>query len=77
MDNPDKQKAASELERKKRDLESRKSSNQDRLKTLYRILEGGKPLNNSEEYSKNSLEKENDEYDKQIEEVERAISQLR
>lgn len=76
MEDLNKQKIKSELERKKRDIESRKSSNQNQLNQLYRILKDGKSLNNSEEYTKNRLEKENDEYDKKINEADRAISQL-
>lgn len=76
MDNPNKQKIKSGLESKKRDFKSRKDSIQNNLKLLYRTLESGKSLNSSEEYTKNRLEKENDEYDKKIEEVERALSQL-
>ncbi len=76
MDNSNKQKIKSELESKKRDFKSRKDSIQNQLKQLYRILEGGKSLNGSEEYNKKRLEKESDEYDKKIEEAERALSQL-
>ncbi|MBU6414752.1 hypothetical protein KGQ34_00710 [Patescibacteria group bacterium] len=77
MDDSNKQRIRSELESKKRDFENRKSSNDYQLKQLYRILEGGKSLNGSEEYTKNRLEKENDEYDKKIEDAEKAILQLR
>jgi hypothetical protein len=76
MDNSNKQKIKSELESKKRDTESRKSSIQSQLKQLYRTLEGGKSLNGSEEYTKNRLEKESSECDGKIKEIERAISQL-
>ena len=76
MDDLNKQKARSELDRKKRDIESRKNSIQSQLKGFYRTLESGKALNGSEESTKNRLEKENDECDGRIKEVERAISQL-
>lgn len=76
MDDSNKQRIKSGLESKKRNFESRKSSNQNQLGQLYRTLEGGKPLNSSEIYTKSRLEKENDEYDKQIKETERAILQL-
>lgn len=59
MDGSNKQRVRSEQERKKRDFESRKSSNDSQLRQLYRILEGGKSLNSSEEYTKKRLEKEN------------------
>ncbi len=76
MDDPNKQRIKSDLESKIRNFESRKSSNQSSLNQLYRTLDSGKSLNGSEEYTKNRLEKENDDYDKQIEEVKRAIAQL-
>ena len=76
MDDSNKQRARSELERKKRDLESRISSIQGQLRSFYRTLESGKPLNGSEESTKNRLEKENDDCDRQIKEIERAISQI-
>lgn len=72
----DKQRIKSDLESKKRGFESRKQSNQNQLDQLYRTLDSGRPLNSSEEYTKKQLEKENNDFDKQIEDIERAISQL-
>ncbi|MFA5083940.1 MAG: hypothetical protein WC475_00940 [Candidatus Paceibacterota bacterium] len=76
MDDSNKQRVKSELERKKRDLESRISSIQGQLRSFYRTLESGKPLNGSEESTKNRLEKENDDCDRQIKEIKRAASQI-
>jgi hypothetical protein len=76
MNDQEKQRTKSDLESKKRNLEMRRSGNQNQLGQLDQKLKGGKPLDSFEEMNRNRLEKENDEYDKQVKEIEKAISQL-